>query len=104
MTAINLPGQTELPIVVDHSKQRSEIDQALLDAWSNKKPYPEWPIDGTTRGKIEDMIGKDHPALQKADPRILVGVSLAKLLRDYDNRPSSETWSKIQKLSLEILG
>lgn len=30
-------------------------------------------------------------------------VQLAKLLRDYDNRPSSETWSRIQRLAAEIL-
>jgi len=30
-------------------------------------------------------------------------VQLAKLLRDYDSRPSSETWSRIQDLAAEIL-
>lgn len=28
---------------------------------------------------------------------------IAKLLRDYENRPTSETWSRIQSLAAEIL-
>ena len=67
MTAINLPGQTELPIVVDHSV------------------------------KISDNFNPGARDIERRD------ISLAKLLRDYDSRPSSETWSKIQKLSAEIL-
>lgn len=31
------------------------------------------------------------------------GVQLAKLLREYEDRPSSETWSRIQNLAKEIL-
>lgn len=62
MTAINLPGQTELPIVVDHKAVLRDCNCDL-------------PRD----------------------------VQLAKLLRDYDNRPSSETWSRIQQLAAEIL-
>lgn len=68
MTAINLPGQTELPIVVDHKSDRYWKDQ-------------EWRGDGFK-------------------PR---DVKLAQLLVDYDSRPSSETWSKIQQLAAEIL-
>jgi hypothetical protein len=30
-------------------------------------------------------------------------VQLAQLLRDYDKRPSSDTWSRIQALAAEIL-
>jgi len=62
MTAINLPGQTELPIVVDH-KTVSECRSMGI------------PMD----------------------------VQLAKLLRSYEDRPSSETWKKIQNLASEIL-
>lgn len=72
MTAINLPGQTELPIVVDHSKKLS-----TLDYWDNK-----------------EFCG------DREMPR---DIQLAKLLRDYENRPSSETWSRIQQLAAEIL-
>ena len=31
------------------------------------------------------------------------GIRLATLLRDYESRPSSETWSRIQQLAAEIL-
>jgi hypothetical protein len=67
MTAINLPGQTELPIVVDHSV------------------------------KIRDNFCPGARVIERRD------ITLAKLLRDYDNRPSSETWSRIQQLAAEIL-
>jgi hypothetical protein len=61
MTAANLPGQLELPTVIDHKKVT--------------------PID-----------------LHKPQ-----GIRLATLLRDYDKRPSSDTWSRIQQLAAEIL-
>lgn len=56
MTAIKLPGQLELPVVIQHKR--------------SFKPEE---------------------------------VQLAKLLRDYENRPTSETWSRIQALAAEIL-
>lgn len=68
MTAANLPGQLELPTVIDHKSERYWKDQ-------------EW------RG-------------QDFKPQ---GIRLATLLRDYENRPSSETWSRIQQLAAEIL-
>jgi len=64
MTAINLPGQVELPIIVDHSMP-------------DPKTYMDLPCD--------------------------YGRSLAKLLRTYEERPTSETWSRIQQLAAEIL-
>ena len=64
MTAINLPGQVELPIVVDHSAAESI-------------PYVALPGD--------------------------YGMAIAKLLQSYEDRPSSETWSRIQALAKEIL-
>jgi len=68
MTAINLPGQVELPIVVDHQSERYWKDQ-------------EWRGDG--------KVPRD--------------VQIAKLLRQYEDRPTSETWSRIQALAKEIL-
>lgn len=68
MTAINLPGQVELPIVVDHKSDRYWKDQ-------------EWRGDG--------KVSRD--------------VQIAKLLRQYEERPTSETWSRIQQLAKEIL-
>ncbi len=56
MTAINLPGQLEVPLIVDHKR--------------SFKPEE---------------------------------VQIAKLLRLYEERPTSETWSRIQALAKEIL-
>lgn len=56
MTAIILPGQMELPTVIDH-----------------KRAF-----------KPEE-------------------VEIAKLLRIYEDRPTSETWSRIQEIAKEIL-
>lgn len=62
MTAINLPGQLEVPLIVDHK--------------------------ATFRG------------YNAQEPR---DVQIAKLLRSYEERPTSETWSRIQALANEIL-
>lgn len=32
-----------------------------------------------------------------------LAVMLARLLNDYDDKPSSDTWAAIQKLALEVL-
>ncbi len=56
MTVINLPGQFEVPLIVDHKR--------------SFKPEE---------------------------------VQIAKLLRLYEERPTSETWSRIQALAKEIL-
>jgi hypothetical protein len=72
MTAINLPGQRELPIVVDH--KRCSILRETNVRYS---------------AHTETIVPRD--------------VQIAKLLRDYDQRPSSETWSRIQALAAEIL-
>lgn len=64
MTAINLPGQLEVPLIVDH-------------AMADPKTYVDLPCD--------------------------YGKALAKLLRQYEERPTSETWSRIQQLAKEIL-
>lgn len=70
MTAINLPGQHELPIVVDHGKKDPRY-------WKDQ----HWRGDGF-------------------EPR---DVQIAKLLKSYEERPTSETWSRIQSLAAEIL-
>lgn len=70
MTAINLPGQTELPIVVDH--------------------MPRTPKE------LADRIDREITDIMRA--RLI-----AESLRIYEQRPSSETWSRIQQLAAEIL-
>lgn len=69
MTAIKLPGQLELPTVVNHERD------------------PRYWKDQHWRG-------------EGFEPR---DVKIAKLLLDYENRPTSETWSRIQSLAAEIL-
>lgn len=68
MTAINLPGQLEVPLVVDHCLG----------------------LKANTKQDIE--MGDVYMARQ-----------IAKLLRSYEERPTSETWSRIQQLATEIL-
>lgn len=65
MTAINLPGQLEVPLVVDHQKNLRQISD-------------------------EECV-------------IFMARQIAKLLRQYEDRPTSETWSRIQALAKEIL-
>lgn len=60
-----LPGQLELPTVIDHAIGILEINRDEGDIWLAKE--------------------------------------IAKSLRDYENHPSSETWSRIQALAAEIL-
>jgi len=82
-----LPGQLELATVIDHQK------------W-----YPAYPIDETSRAKVEAMIGSDHPALRMADDTHKpAGIRLAKMLSQYDESPSSQLWADIQRLAREIL-
>lgn len=69
MTAINLPGQLEVPLVVDHKKQIQHAHQKWMS-----QPNPE---------------SRE--------------IQIAKLLLSYEERPSSETWSRIQALAAEIL-
>ena len=67
MTAINLPGQLEVPLVVDHNP----------------------------RTKARDLA--------RAMTQIERAIEIAKLLIKYEDRPTSETWSRIQALAKEIL-
>ncbi len=72
MTAINLPGQRELPIVVDHKRCSILRDCNVRSSASS-----------------ETVLPRD--------------IQIAKLLRQYEERPTSETWSRIQALAAEIL-
>lgn len=72
MTAINLPGQLEVPLVVDH--KRCSILRETNVRYS---------------AHSETIVPHD--------------IQIAKLLRQYEDRPTSETWSRIQALAKEIL-
>lgn len=69
MTAINLPGQLEVGLVIDHQAQM-------------KRAAEKWAAQPITDSR---------------------DVQIAKLLRSYEERPTSETWSRIQALAKEIL-
>lgn len=69
MTAINLPGQLEVGLVIDHKAQMQRAN-----------------------AKWAAQPNQDSPAVQ-----------IANLLRSYEERPTSETWSRIQALAKEIL-
>lgn len=70
MTAIKLPGQLELPTVINH--------------------MPRTPQE------LSDQIDREITDIMRA--RLI-----AESLRLYENRPTSETWSRIQALAAEIL-
>lgn len=83
---MTLPGQMELEAVIDH-----------------RKHYPAYPIDETSRAKVFAMVG-DHPCLHAQEgSHKPAGVRLAKMLSQYDESPSSQLWSDIQRLAREIL-
>lgn len=69
MTAINLPGQLEVALVVNHRAQMQRANE-------------KWAAQPITDSRE---------------------VQIAKLLRSYEERPTSETWSRIQELAKEIL-
>lgn len=69
MTAVKLPGQLEVPLVVDHSAPR---------------------------------FGSFHFGAIMSNSEVN-GIRLAKLLRSYDESPTSQKWIDIQQLAREIL-
>lgn len=54
-------------------------------------------------GQLELATVIAHKKVMPIDSHKPQGIRLATLLRDYDKRPSSETWSRIQALAAEIL-
>lgn len=54
-------------------------------------------------GQLELPTVIAHNKVTPIDTHKPQGIRLATLLRDYENRPSSETWSRIQQLAAEIL-
>ena len=54
-------------------------------------------------GQLELPVVIDHKKVTPIDSHKPQGIRLATLLLDYDKRPSSDTWSRIQQLAAEIL-
>ncbi|MNJ47627.1 hypothetical protein D3C77_427910 [compost metagenome] len=69
MTAVKLPGQMEVPLVVEHIQLRKTV---------------------------YDRVVSEHS-------EYFNGRALAKLLRSYDESPTSQKWIDIQQLAREIL-
>lgn len=82
---MTLPGQMELATVIDH------------------KPFREIMRDNAERKGLEfnaECIAYMHEQEGTHKP---AGVRLAKMLGQYETRPSSDLWSSIQSLAREIL-
>lgn len=82
---MTLPGQMELATVIDH------------------KPFREIMRDNAERKGREfnaECIAYMHEHVDTHKP---LGVRLAKMLSQYDDSPSSQLWSDIQRLAREIL-
>lgn len=82
---MTLPGQMELNTVVDHRRQPT-----YCNIMNTKSGLSEEFVPGSRIYAIEDT---HKPA----------GVRLAKMLSQYDDQPSSQLWSDIQRLAREIL-
>ena len=87
---MTLPGQMELATVIDH-KPRLNVRPthlgAVFDMPSEIAEQLKYPAN------VMDVQGTHKPA----------GVRLAKMLNQYDDSPSSQLWSDIQRLAREIL-
>lgn len=129
---MTLPGQMELATVIKHERatmcsmcdDRGAIG-GFINADSgyevvscpdcNHEPFA-WIADYSKCGGEMILISKEE-ALMDCDPMRTVtpvydrqqythkplGVRLAKMLYQYDDSPSSQLWSDIQRLALEIL-
>lgn len=82
----------------------SELQLELETVIEHRKNYSTYPIDETSRSKVEAMIGKDHPCLRAEETTHKpAGARLAKMLMRYEDNPSSDLWRDIRSLSAEIL-
>lgn len=79
---MTLPGQMELNTVIDHRRE---------------------PITYCNIMNTPDGLPERIRMPQQEDTHKPAGVRLAKMLGQYEARPSSELWSGIQSLAREIL-
>lgn len=86
---MTLPGQMELATVIDHSQKMNIISMITNDGAQN----------------LEDVLDPQSPQFKwlTGDTHKPDGVRLAKMLSQYDDSPSSQLWSDIQRLAREIL-
>lgn len=79
---MTLPGQMELNTVIDHRRE---------------------PITYCNIMNTPDGLPERIRMPQQEDTHKPAGVRLAKMLSMYDDSPSSQLWSDIQRLAREIL-
>lgn len=79
---MTLPGQMELNTVIDHRRE---------------------PITYCNIMNTPDGLPERIRMPQQEDTHKPAGVRLAKMLCQYEARPSSDLWSSIQSLAREIL-
>ena len=89
---MSLPGQMELATVIDH-KSRLNTRPTHLGA------VFDMPVEFAEQLKYPANL-MDVPAIDAHKP---AGVRLAKMLRQYEDSPSSQLWSDVQRLAEEIL-
>lgn len=103
-TLMGYDAQLELPTVVIHKKADPVVsDQPVAWTWDGA-------LDELTRYCPDGVAvyGHESPGTPVAlyrhqDTHKPAGVCLAKMLGQYEARPSSELWSGIQRLAREIL-
>jgi len=102
---MTLPGQMELATVVDHQAFPANV-MDVPAAWMLEGMIggSELTFQQSDLQEEQNRYGGEFVALyRKEDTHKPLGVRLAKMLTQYEARPSSELWSSIQSLSREIL-
>lgn len=109
---MTLPGQMELATVIDHEPE-NKIDERKPAAYRYVHDYEHgngWQRNATDfceahhfDDERKDTWRNITPLFEREDTHKPLGVRLAKMLGQYDDSPSSQLWSEIQGLALEIL-
>jgi hypothetical protein len=100
-----LPGQLELATVIDHQIYPANV-MDVPAAWmlegmvgGNELTFQQCDLQ-----EEQNRYGGEFVALyRQQDTHKPSGVRLAKMLSQYDDSPSSQLWSDIQRLAREIL-
>lgn len=102
---MTLPGQMELATVIDHQAYPANV-MDVPAAWMLEGMIggSELTFQQSDLQEEQNRYGGEFVALyRKEDTHKPAGVRLAKMLGQYDDSPSSQLWSDIQRLAREIL-
>lgn len=92
MTAINLPGQLEVPLVVDHKKQKYWLCCGSTDPMhSDKRGNSCYEAKAGHPDRCRFGTVEDHGKWGRDEEVSSLEVQIAKLLTLYEERPTSET-------------